>query len=272
MDNNVSFHFPDEGLFKKMGRNVLEKAMAISDLNKVMKQIRERGGYTNIGSGLVKYFDIEMSGCETKNFDSIKDREPLLIVANHPYGLPDGAMIAEVVMAHLKRTDYKFFVSHIVTKIFPELKKRGFSIENLNLSSKAVRNNAKTLLSARNHLREGGMMIMFPAGQVSGLRFYSEKGILKVCDFEWDEGFISLALASKATILPVLLEGNNSLTFLFWRSFGKMFGRLCLFREFIKLTPREIRVRVKKPFVFEDYRHLKKGAFVKLLRKMIYSK
>ena len=269
---NVTFHHPDEGLLKKIGRHLLEKAMAISDLNKVMKQIRDRGGYTNIGSGLVKFFDIEMSGRETQNFDSLKEGGPLLIVANHPYGLPDGAMIAEVIMEHLKRTDYKFFVSHIVTKIFPELKKRGFSIENLNLDSKAVRNNARTLLSARNHLREGGMMIMFPAGQVSGLRLYSEKGILKVCDFKWDDGFISLAKSSGATILPVLLEGNNSFTFLFWRLFGKMFGRLCLFREFIKLTPRKIKVRIKRPFLFEDYQDLERGAFVKLLRKMIYSK
>jgi putative hemolysin len=273
MENySVSFHKPGSGIIKKMGTLLLEKCMGISKLNKLMKTIRKRGGYKNIGSGLVRYFNLDMKGVDIHHLEGLTDKTPLLVVANHPYGLPDGAMIAEVLLKHLKRKDYKFFVGHVVTKIFPELKESGFSVENLNLTNACIRRNARTFLKARKYISEGGMVVMFPAGQVSGLRLFSERGLFKVGDFKWDEGFMTLAKSSKATILPVHLGGHNSKVFLFWRLFGKMTGRLCLFREFMKLTPREVDVTPKKPLEFKDYNHLEKGALVKLLRKEIFSK
>jgi putative hemolysin len=246
--------------------------MGISKLNKLMKTIRKTGGYQNIGSGLIRHLHLNMKGVDTHNLEGVTDKTPLLVVANHPYGLPDGAMIAEVLLKYLNRKDYKFFVGHVVTKIFPELKESGFSIENLNLTEASIRKNARTFLKARKYISEGGMLVMFPAGQVSGLRLFSEKGLFKVGDFKWDEGFITLAKSSKATILPVYLGGHNSKIFLFWRLFGKMMGRFCLFREFMKLTPRDVYVTPRKPMEFKDYEHLEKGALVKLLRKELFSK
>ena len=165
-----------------------------------------------------------------------------------------------------------FFVGGVVTQIFPELKERGFTVTNLKKDKASKSGNIRTLISARNHLKAGGMVIMFPAGEVSGIRLKSEKGFFKVCDFSWDESFHSLAKSSRATLLPVHLEGRNSTTFLFWRFFGKMIGRMCLFREFVKLPAKKVVVTFNKSMPFSQHEGTPTKELISLLRDQIFKR
>ena len=272
VNQKLSFLSENDGLIKKNIVLLMEKLMGVSKLNDLLFRIRSKGGYSNIGSGLVSFFKWEMKGMDTHFLTDNLKEGPLLIVANHPFGLPDGAMIAEEMKKHLGREDYKFFVGGVVTQIFPELKENGFTVTNLKKDSLSKAGNIKTLISARNHLKAGGMIIMFPAGEVSGIRFKSERGIFKVCDFKWDESFHSLAKSSKATILPVHLGGRNSSVFLFWRFFGKMVGRMCLFREFVKLPSGKVVVRFRKPISFLEHGSIPTKRFIRFVRKQIFKK
>ena len=147
-----------------------------------------------------------------------------------------------------------------------------FTVTNLKKDSSTKAENIKTLISARNHLKKGGMIVMFPAGEVSGVRFKSEKGYFKVCDFNWDESFHSLAKSSKATILPVHLGGHNSCVFLFWRFFGKMIGRMCLFREFVKLPSGKIFVTFRKPISFLEHGSIPTKRLIRFVRTQIFKR
>ena len=272
LNHKLSFYNENDGLIKKRIVSLMEKIMGVKKLNDLLYQIRLRGGYSNIGSGLVKYFNWEMEGSDTHFLKDDLKEGPLLVVANHPFGLPDGAMIAEVMKKYLGREDYKFFVGGVVTQIFPELKENGFTVTNLKKNSNTKAENIKTLISARNHLKRGGMIVMFPAGEVSGVRFKSEKGFFKVCDFKWDESFHSLAKSSEATVLPVHLRGHNSFVFLFWRFFGKMIGRMCLFREFCKLPSGKVVVSFRKPIPFLEHSSIPTKRLIRFVRMQIFKK
>mgnify|MGYP001349737380 CR=1 FL=1 len=272
LNHKLTFQNENDGFIKRNIILLMEKIMGVNKLNDLLYQIRLRGGYSNIGSGLVRFFKWEMKGVDTHFLTEDLKKGPLLIVANHPFGLPDGAMIAEVMKKYLGREDYKFFVGGVVTKIFPELKESGFTVTNLKKDSSTKTENIRTLISARNHLKKGGMIIMFPAGEVSGVRFKSEKGILKVCDFKWDESFHSLAKSSKATIMPVHLRGHNSFIFLFWRFFGKMIGRMCLFREFVKLPPGKVFVTFRRGLPFLEHGSIPTKHLIRFVRTQIFKK
>ena len=240
-NHKLSFYKDCDPFMKKIAILLMEKLMGVKGLNKLLRTIREKGGYSDIGSGLINFFKWDMQGENTHHLVEDLKEGPLLVVANHPFGLPDGAMIVEVMKKYLQREDYKFFVGGVVTQIFPELKEKGFTVTNLKKDKVSKGQNMKTLLSARNHLKAGGMMVMFPAGEVSGIRFKSERGLFKVCDFSWDESFHSLAKSSGARILPVYLKGRNSSTFLFWRFFGKWQGECVYLESLSKLNQRVLK-------------------------------
>jgi putative hemolysin len=127
---------------------------------------------------------------------------PVIIVANHPHGLVDGMILAELIGR--VRQDYKILTRTLLTGVkeieefmipvpFPhEIDAREKSLEMRNL--------------AMTHLAENGLIVLFPSGVVASADTYFGPAI----EAEWNPFTAKMITKSGASVVPVYFPGQNS--------------------------------------------------------------
>jgi len=90
---------------------------------------------------------------------------PLVVVSNHPFGILDGTILG-ALMGSL-RPDVKIMTNSLLAGI-PELHECCFFVDPFGRRS-SVRANQRALRRAAFWLRQGGSLVIFPAGEVSHL-------------------------------------------------------------------------------------------------------
>lgn len=130
---------------------------------------------------------------------------PVVVVANHPHGLVDGMILAEIV--NRVRSDFKILTRSLLTGI-PEVEEFMIPVpfpheENAREAGLEMR----TL--TMEHLKRGGVIILFPAGKVA----MSEGFFGPAIEAEWNVFTHKMIQRSGATIVPVHFTGQNSRTF-----------------------------------------------------------
>ncbi len=131
---------------------------------------------------------------------------PLVVVSNHPHGLVDGMILAELVCR--VRPDFKILTRSLLTGI-PEVEQFMIPVpfpHEENARELGLEMRKKTM----DHLKAGGAIILFPAGKVA----MSETWFGPAIEAEWNVFTHKMIQKSGATILPVHFLGRNSRTFL----------------------------------------------------------
>ena len=105
----------------------------------------------------------------------------------------------------------------------------------------------KHLLAIKEHLKDESALLIFPAGEVS--RF----GAKGVRDPAWQSGFIKLASATKAPILPIFVGGRNSVFFYSLSMLAKPISTAWLIREMFKQRHNTIDARIGRAIPHEVY-------------------
>lgn len=135
----------------------------------------------------------------------IPPRGALVVVANHPHGLVDGMIMAEMICR--VRTDFRILTRSLLTGI-PEVEE--FMIP---VPFPHEENSRELGLQMRNltmeHLKDGGVIILFPAGKVA----CSEGWWGPAVEAEWNLFTHKMIHRSGATILPIHFTGQNSRSF-----------------------------------------------------------
>ncbi|TXI03515.1 MAG: acyltransferase [Pseudorhodobacter sp.] len=131
---------------------------------------------------------------------------PVVVVANHPSGLVDGMIMAEMV--NRVRSDFKILTRSLLTGI-PEVEEFMIPVPFPH------EDNARELgLQMRDetmkHLKAGGVIILFPAGKVA----MSETWFGPAVEAEWNVFTHKVVRSSGATIVPMFFPGQNSRAFL----------------------------------------------------------
>jgi putative hemolysin len=127
---------------------------------------------------------------------------PVVVVSNHPSGLVDGMIMAEMV--NRVRSDFRILTRSLLTGI-PEVEEFMIPVPFPH------EDNARELgLEMRRHtmahLKAGGVIILFPAGKVA----CSETWFGPAIEAEWNVFTHKMIHKSGATILPMYFPGQNS--------------------------------------------------------------
>jgi putative hemolysin len=130
---------------------------------------------------------------------------PLVVVANHPFGVVDGLVLCHLVA--MVRPDFKVMAMSTLCRV-PEVRDHVLPINFAN-TREAVATSARSRATARAHLRAGGCLIIFPAGEVSTARHLFGPAV----DAPWHPFVGRLVQGSGASVLPVRFTGQNSLLF-----------------------------------------------------------
>ena len=139
------------------------------------------------------------------DFEKIPRTGAVVAVSNHPFGILDGVMLADLLMQ--VRPDVRILTNQLLGDL-PELASFCFFIDPFDRPETRVAN-GRALKSAIKHLRAGGLLLIFPAGEVS--HFDLKKRA--VCDPEWNVTAARLIRITKAKALPILIHGANGLPF-----------------------------------------------------------
>jgi len=173
-----------------------------------------------------------------RDLEHIPRKGPALVVANHPFGMLEGAVLATVLLR--LRPDVKFLANSRLTSI-PELREL---IIPVDLEGSASANRAG-LRAALEFLHSGGLLIVFPSGEVSHFQWRQRA----ITDPAWSPSIARMIriTARKGTavpVIPVFIGGSNGLLF---QTAGVVHPRLrtaLLVRELLNKRSKTVDVRI----------------------------
>ena len=127
---------------------------------------------------------------------------PVIIVANHPHGLVDGMVLAELIGR--VRTDYKILTRSLLTGI-PEIEQFMIPVPFPH-EEDAIQKSLTMRKTAMAHLAAGGVVVLFPSGVVASSDTWWGPAIER----DWNPFTAKMILKSGAAVVPIRFPGANS--------------------------------------------------------------
>ncbi len=139
------------------------------------------------------------------SLDLIPREGPLILIANHPYGILDGLMMGHILS--LVRGDFRI-MAHRVFRKAEDLERVILPI-SFDETKEALALNIETRKTALAYLAQGGAIGIFPGGTVST----AAKPFGRPMDPGWRSFTARMIAKSEATVVPVFFDGHNSRLF-----------------------------------------------------------
>ena len=170
-----------------------------------------------------------------------------VIVANHPFGILEGAVLATVLQRI--RPDVRFLANQVLGRI-PEIQDLIIPVNVLGgtVLGGIAQNNTTGLRRTIEYLQGGGCLVVFPAGEVS--HFQPREGM--VADSEWHTAAARLieSLSRKnvaVSTVPVYIRGSNSFLFHILGMLHPRIRTALLARELLNKQDRLVELRIGSP-------------------------
>jgi putative hemolysin len=128
-----------------------------------------------------------------------------IVVANHPFGGLEGLFM--IWLLRCLREDVRILANEHLNLV-PELRKLFITVDAFG-GPAAAQANTRGLREALRWVTSGGLLLIFPAGEVSHLDLRRSA----ICDPRWSETIARLVRLARAPVVPVHFAGHNSLPF-----------------------------------------------------------
>ena len=198
--------------------------------------------------------------------DDIPADGPLVVVANHPYGVLDGLVMGHI-LSGVRGADFRL-MAHTVFRRAPELEGVVLPID-FSGTGEAVRENIATRKAALRHLAEGGAIGIFPGGTVST----APNPFGRAMDPGWRSFTAKMISRSGAAVVPIFFDGANSRLFQIVSHVHATLRMALLLREFRARSREPVRIAVGRPIEparLAEYRHHPR-AMMDFLRRETYA-
>jgi putative hemolysin len=190
---------------------------------------------------------------------------PLVVVANHPFGVLDGLVLSHLVGR--VRKDFLVLVHALLTRA-EEIRPHLLPID-FRETPEALKTNLKTRALAKHHLMKGGCLIVFPAGGVSTTPTLWHR---RAVDAEWKTFTGRLIVQSRASVVPVYFAGQNSRLFQIASHISQTLRLSLLFREVRERIGSEVQVRIGEVLPYREVASFAdRRGFMTALREMTYA-
>jgi putative hemolysin len=213
-----------------------EKFISLDRVRELYRQVQPSpDGFGLEGLLAAMRVELQVNAADTAR---IPAAGPVVVVANHPFGMLDGAMLA--VLLTRVRPDVKVMTNFLLRDV-PELARHSIFVDPFQSDrANAIDTNRRAVREALAWLRGGGMLAVFPAGEVSQWQFPQAE----IADPRWNDTAVRLIRRTEATALPVYFCGRNRVGF---HLLGMIHSRLRTglpLEEFLQPEGRTVEVRV----------------------------
>jgi putative hemolysin len=153
---------------------------------------------------VLRRFEVEVDVSE-RDLARVPREGPVLVAANHPFGLIEG--LAALAILERVRPDVRILANSLLGAA-PELRERIIPIDPFG-DGDARRTNPRGLREAWAWLAAGGLLVVFPAGEVAHLDLRR----IGIEDPRWHPTAARLLQKTGAKAVPLYFSGKNSALF-----------------------------------------------------------
>lgn len=226
---------------------VFNRAFGFTQFNKLYDSLPEHDEMGLSEAFLKKLnVDLTVSGVDLSSYPT---QGPVIVMANHPYGLLDGFTI-DYLLTRL-RSDV-FLMGFYALGQIPEYASRLILVDPLKKRSRQSLN-IKSWRKSFRFVSGGGALIVFPAGAVS----HYQRDKKAVLDAEWNAHIATLARKCEATVLPIYVHGHNSWLFQLSGFISPKLQNLFIFKELPKMKNRKLEVTLGEAMPAEKWSDIK---------------
>jgi len=199
------------------------------------------------------------------SLDNIPKEGPLVLIANHPFGILDGLMLGHILTR--QRGEFRILAHRIFRKA-EELDKIVLPI-SFEETKEALALNIQTRKDALRFLAEGGAIGIFPGGTVST----AAKPFGRPMDPGWRSFTARMIAKSEATVVPVFFDGHNSRMFQIASHMHYTLRMGMLIKEFKSRVNTPVRVVIGDPIQRAELEPFAKDAkgMMAFLREKTYA-
>lgn len=198
------------------------------------------------------------------SLDNIPREGPLVLVANHPYGILDGLMMGHILSTI--RGDFRILANRVFRKA-DDLNRVILPV-SFDETKEAVKQNLETRKEALRYLNDGGAIGIFPGGTVST----AAKPFSHPMDPGWRSFTARMVSKSEATVVPIYFDGHTSRMFQVASRLHQTLRMGLLIKEFKKRVDTPVRIVVGEPIPREEIEKRSKDAreMMEFLRQSTY--
>lgn len=237
----LSLPLPDR--FGKALKSKSEKWLGVSTLNQYYRELKiEENFYHSTLKKLNIRFEID-------SLELIPEKGGLVIMANHPFGAVEGVILGAWLSRI--RPDFKF-IGNGLLQMIQEMKDDVIAVNPFGQKS-SIGSNAAGLREAIRWAREGHVLVIFPAGEVSSLQCRH----LKVEDPKWSKHIGWLVEKTEASVLPLFFKSRNSNLFQGLGLIHPILRTMMLPRELLNKSGQCIQAQAGRLIHHKNYRSFK---------------
>ncbi len=175
---------------------------------------------------------------------------PLVVVANHPHGLVDGMVMAELISR--RREDYKVLVRALLTGLDEVASQYLISVP-FQHDGEAQRKFVEMRAEAMAHLKEGGAVALFPSGVVAS----SPSWFTPAVEAEWNVFTAQMIRRSGARVVPIHFPGANSRAYQIANRISPTLRQGLLLHEIVRSCHKPMRPVIGEPLTDAQMARLK---------------
>ena len=179
--------------------------------------------------------------CPAESIARIPSTGPVVVVANHPFGLVEGVTLGALLSAI--RPDVRFLANSMLAAL-PGIDSYIIQVDPFG---NAASSNWRGMRRSIEWLHQGGLLITFPSGEVAALKLPN----LEIAEPEWNERIARLIRLTGAATVPVFFHGVNSPAFHLAGLIDPRLRTALLPQELLNKRGRTIRVAVGGPIKAE---------------------
>ena len=186
---------------------------------------------------VIRILDLKIEFDESE-LKRIPKEGPLIVVSNHPFAGIDGLLLIKYLSQ--VRSDVKVVAHFLLQKIEPV--SNYFVAQDFGDQNKTELQNYSGVKDAVLHLTNGGVLCIFPAGEVSTYGTFDS-----ITDQVWQFPVVKFIKKARVPVMPVFFQGTNSRLF---HLIAKVHPSLRLGKlpsELLSKKNKKIKIRIGSP-------------------------
>jgi putative hemolysin len=243
--DEFSYASPDDPRFKRLVIQMIERISGQPELKRMYLEHQNHPvpGETFWQAAVRKLqLNIQMND---DALGEIPPAGPVIVVANHPFGVLDGLVVCWLIAR--VRKDFKVLTNALLNRA-EEIKPFLLPID-FEETKAALETNIKTRAEAKTLLEKGGCLVIFPGGTVSTTPTLLAR---KAKDPEWKTFTARMIAQGKAPVVPVYFAGQNSRLFQVASHVSMTLRLSLLFKEVHDRIGSDMVLRIGKRIPFEE--------------------